>query len=197
MGVADLFPVDPSYPVQREVNDDVVIEKIQGNLERRKQISGLQLRSWDLNTNVLSVADQKLLDAFYLARGGKFDSFSFLPPVNHDRLIETLSVGTGDGSTTVFDLDNTDYYRRVYTGTGTRNQAYVDAGGVSATFANTDGSKTSAVTYAVAPVLGTALTVDIDVYRICRFDSNLKDSLIAYQILSANYSFKELARDSI
>jgi len=197
MGVADLFPVDPSYAVQRELNDDVVIEKIQGNLERRKQISGLQLRSWDLSTNVMSVADQKLLDAFYRARGGKFDSFSFLPPVNHDRLIETLSVGTGDGSTTVFDLDNTDYYRRVYTGTGTRNQAYVDAGGVSATFANTDGSKTSAVTYAVAPGLGTALTVDIDVYRICRFNSNLKDTLISYQLLSANYSFKELARESI
>jgi len=197
MGVADLFPVDPSYAVQRELNDDVVIEKIQGNLERRKQISGLQLRSWDLSTNVMSVADQKLLDAFYRARGGKFDSFSFLPPVNHDRLIETLSVGTGDGSTTVFDLDNTDYYRRVYTGTGTRNQAYVDAGGVSATFANTDGSKTSAVTYSVAPALGTALTVDIDVYRICRFNSNLKDTLISYQLLSANYSFKELARESI
>ena len=85
----------------------------------------------------------------------------------------------------------------MYTGTGTRNQAYVDAGGVSATFANTDGSKTSAVTYDVAPGLGTVLTVDIDVYRICRFNSKLKDSLISYQLLSANYSFKELARDSI
>ena len=197
MGVADLFPIDPSYTVQREVNDDVVIEKLQGNLERRKQISGLQLRSWDLNTNVLSVANQKLLDAFYLARGGKFDSFSYLPPVNHDRLIETLSVGTGDGSTVAFDLDNTDYYRRVYTGTGTRNQAYVDGSPVGATFANTDGSKTSAVTFDSAPAGATVLTVDIDVYRICRFNSNLKDSLISYQILSANYSFKELARDSI
>ena len=197
MAVSDVFPVDPSYAVQREVNDDVLIEKIQGNLERRKQISGLQLRSWDLNVNVMTVADHKLIDAFYLARGGKYDTFSFLPPVNHDRLIEALSVGTGDGSTVEFDLDNVDYFRRVYTGTGTRNQAYVDAGVVSATFANTDGSKTSAVTYDVAPGLGTVLTVDIDVYRICRFNSNLKDTLISYQYLSANYSFKELARESI
>lgn len=197
MGVADVFPVDPSYAVPREVNDDVIIEKIQGNLERRKQISGLQLRKWSLNSNVLTLADQKLLDAFYLARGGRYDSFSFLPPINHDRLIEALSVGTGDGSTVEFDLDNTDYYRRVFTGTGSREQAYVDGSPVSATFSNTDGSKTSKVTYAVAPGGATALTVDIDVYRICRFDSNLKDNLIAYQYFSANYSFKELARDSI
>lgn len=197
MGVADVFPVDPSYAVPREVNDDVIIEKIQGNLERRKQISGLQLRKWSLNSNVLTLADQKLLDAFYLARGGRYDSFSFLPPINHDRLIEALSVGTGDGSTVEFDLDNTDYYRRVFTGTGSREQAYVDGSPVSATFSNTDGSKTSKVTYAVDPGGATALTVDIDVYRICRFDSNLKDNLIAYQYFSANYSFKELARDSI
>lgn len=197
MGVADVFPVDPSYAVPREVNDDVIIEKIQGNLERRKQISGLQLRKWSLNSNVLTLADQKLLDAFYLARGGRYDSFSFLPPINHDRLIEALSVGTGDGSTVEFDLDNTDYYRRVFTGTGSREQAYVDGSPVSATFSNTDGSKTSKVTYAVAPGGATVLTVDIDVYRICRFDSNLKDNLIAYQYFSANYSFKELARDSI
>ena len=101
MAVADVFPVDPSYAVQREVNDDVAIEKIQGNLERRKQISGLQLRSWDLSVKVLTVAEQKLIDAFYLARGGRYDSFSFLPPVNHDRLIEGLSVGTGASPTTV------------------------------------------------------------------------------------------------
>ena len=197
MGVADVFPVDPSYAVQREINDDVAIEKIQGNLERRKQISGLQLRSWDLSVKVLTVAEQKLIDAFYLARGGRYDSFSFLPPVNHDRLIEGLSVGTGASPTTEFDLDNTDYYRRVYTGTGTRNQAYVDGSPVGATFSNTDGSKTSKVTYDSAPGNGTVLTVDIDVYRICRFNSSLKDALISYQYLSANYSFKELARESI
>ncbi len=197
MGVADVMPVDPDYPVQRELDDDVVIEKIQGNLERRKQTSAIQLRTWDLNKDTMTLAEQKLLDAFFIARGGRYDSFSFLSPFNHDRLIEGLSVGTGDGSTTVLDLDNADYFRRVFTGTGTRNQAYVDGSPVAATFANTDGSKTSAVTYTVAPGAATVLTVNIDIYRICRFDSRLKDALIAYQYFSTNYSFKELARDSI
>ncbi len=198
MSVSDVFPVDPSYVVPFEMDDDVIITPIEGNLERRKQISGLQLRTWPgINIKNMTVTEFESLTAFRRARGGRFDSFSFLPPINQDRIIKGLSVGTGDGSTVDFDLDNTDYFRRVYLGAGNRNVAYVDGGAVSATFSNTDGSKTSKVTYAAPPGGATVLTVDIDVYAICRFDSKLRTSLVAFAILSANYSFKELARDSI
>ena len=198
MSVTDLFPINPDFAVSREVNDDVIITPIAGNLERRKQVSGLQLRAWSgLNTKNMTVTEHESLAAFFLARGGRYDSFSFLPPVNQDRIIKGLSVGTGDGSTVEFALDNTDFYRRVYLGAGNRNVAYVDGSPVSATFSNTDGSKTSKVTYAVAPAAATVLTVDIDRYIICRFDGTLKDNLVAYPYLSASYSFKELARDSI
>lgn len=173
------------------------ISNFEGRQERRKLISALQLRTWDLSNSLLTVAEQESLDAFYLARNGRFDSFSFLPPINHDRIIKGLSVGTGNGSTVDFDLDNVDYFRRVYLGSGTRNSAYVDGTPVSATFTNTDGSLTSKVTYAAAPGSSTVLTVDIDVYRICRFNSNLKDKLIAFQYLAAGWTFRELGRDSI
>lgn len=198
MSVSDVLPVDPSFVVPFELDDDVIIEKIAGNLERRKQISDLQLRSYPgINVKNMTASEFKTLLAFRRARGGRFDSFSFLPPINLDRLIEGLSVGTGDGSTVDFDLDNVDYFRRVYLGSDNRNVAYVDGSPESATFSNTDGSKTSKVTYAVAPAAATVLTVDIDRYIICRFDGTLKDNLVAYPYLSASYSFKELARDSI
>jgi hypothetical protein len=197
MSVGDVFPISPDFGIRRKLSSDVITTPISGNLKRRKLRSALQLRTFDIDMTSMSVADFKLLNAFYQARDGMYDSFSFLPAYNQDRLIEGLSVGTGDGSTVEFDLDNTDFYRRVYTGTGTRNQAYVDGSPVGATFANTDGSKTSAVTYDSAPGGSTVLTVDIDRYVICSFITELEDTLEAYAILSAPASFEELARKSI
>ena len=141
MGVADVFPVSPDFGIERELDSDVIITPIQGQLERRKLRSAIQLRTFDIDMENMSVADHKLLNAFYIARDGMFDSFSLLPPVNHDRLIEGLSVGTGDGSTVVFDLDNVGDFRRVYLVSGSRNVVYLDGVSESGKCSNNAGAK--------------------------------------------------------
>lgn len=197
MGMADVLPVNPGYPVEREMNDNVDITEISGNLERRKLISGINLSTWNLSTENMKADEAEALDAFWVARNGRFDPFSFLPPKNNYRIVRGISVGTGDGVTTEFDLGNTDYYRRVYLGADTRNVAYVNGSPVSATFSNDDGTLTSKVTYASPPAGSAALTVDIDRYLICRFDARLKSRLVAYLYSSAAYIMKEIPRDSI
>ncbi len=197
MSVDDIFPIDSKYPIERRLGDNVVITSIGRNQERRKLKSRIMLRSWDLNSSILSISEAEALDRFYQARGGRFDLFSFLPPVNHDRIIRGLGIGTGDGLTSGFDLDNSDFYRRVYFGSDTRNTAYVDGLPVQAVFSNNDTTRTSRVEYDTAPPPGAVLSVDIDRYIICRFDDELKTSLVSFSWLTSGYVLKEVARNSI
>ncbi len=196
--VSDVLPINPSFTIPLEIGDDVIITPISGGLERRKLLSSLQLRAWQsVNIEAMTLHDHKLLTDFQKARSGRYEPFSFLPPVNYGRLTEGLVVGTGDGMTTEFDLDNTDFYRRVYLGTGNRNKAFVSDVEMPATFTNDDTLKTSKVTFQAAPGVGWEITVNIDAYAICRFDSTLKANQLSYNVFSASFSLRELARDSI
>ncbi len=197
MSVSDIFPINSKYPIERKLGDNVIVTKIGRNQERRKLKSGIQLRTWDLGSDVLSVEESEALDAFYLARNGRFDVFSFLPPINNDRIIKRLTVGEGDGLKSIFDLNNIDYYRRVYLGNGARNTAYVDGSQVSAVFYNNDDSRTSHVVCDIPPAPGRVVTVDIDRYIICRFDDELNTTQISFKYITSRYVLKEIARNSI
>lgn len=200
MSVSDVFPIDPSFPVELNYKQKVLIEDYDSGVEQRKLKWANPLRLWTLKAEALTQSEYDSLKDFWLARKGAFDVFSFLPPKNQDRLVKAISVGTGDGVTTQFTISGggSAYYYRVYTGSGNRNQAYAAGSPVSATFANNDSGKSSTVTYAVAPANGVALTVDTDRYIICRFmDGNIKMSLLAFSVFDSEFGFMEVFRNSI
>jgi len=203
MAVADVLPVDPSFPVELQVMHNVLVTPFDGGAEQRKKKWTSPKRRFRIESKTLNDTELKALLDFYEARGGAFDVFSFLPPVNQGRLITGLACGTGNGSTTVFNLGNSatpPYYYRLFTGTGNRNKVYKDgvlqASGF--TLANNDSTKLSTVTFSVAPANGVVITVDVDVYRIMRFSEDpASAALIAYAAANANFELLEVFRNSI
>lgn len=202
MSVSHVLPVDPSFVVELQLVRNVLITEFDSGTEQRKEKWAGAKRRYRLKTEAMNAAELELMRDFYEARGGPFDIFSFLPPFNLDRLEKAVACGTGNGSTTVFNIQNSATprrYMRVYTGTGTRNQAYKDGTPASATFANDDSNKKSTVTFSPAPANGVVITADVDRYIIGRFEKNeFTLALEHYAIGSApEYELVEVLRSSI
>jgi uncharacterized protein (TIGR02217 family) len=109
-----------------------------------------------------TVANFDTLWDFYIARQGGYDLFWFKNPVDKDVTAE--SIGTGDASTTEFDLD-------VYPvdTTSSTFEMRVDGTPVSATLSNDNVNEVSKVTFASPPGGSTALTGDYEFYYKVRF----------------------------
>ncbi len=201
MAVSDVFPIDPSFPVNQRLMQKVLISDADSGVEQRALKWTNPLRRFKLSSRNLNTTEEALLRAFWLARKGPYDPFAYLPPKNLDRLISAIACGTGNGSTTVFNIGNSatpPYYYRLYTGAGTRNQAYKDGVAAAATFANNDGGKISTVTFSVAPANGVVITADIDRYLICRFlADDFGIDLEHFNIFTSDYEFQEVLRASI
>ena len=173
MAVSDVLPIDPSFPVVERLVQKVLTSDPDSGQEQRKLKWQNPKRTFKIRTENMTNAELDTLRAFFVARKFSFDRFAFLPPKNFDRLITGLACGTGNGSTTVFNIGNSatpPYYYRLFTGTGTRNAVYKDAvlQGSGFTLANNDGGLISTVTFSVAPANGVVITADIDRYFIMR-----------------------------
>lgn len=202
MGLTHTLPVDPSFVVELQLIRNVLVTEFDSGQEQRKEKWAGAKRSYRLKTEAMNAAELESLRDFYEARGGPFDTFIFLPPFNLDRLEKAVACGTGNGSTTVFNIQNSATPRRyfkLFTGAGTRNQAYKDAAPAAATFANDDGNKKSTVTFSVAPANGVVITADVDRYIVGRFGkSEFTLALEHYAIGSApEYEIVEVLRSSI
>ena len=202
MAVSDVLPIDPSFPVVERLIQKVLTSDPDSGQEQRKLKWQNPKRLWKLRTENMTNAEMDTLRAFFIARRFAFDVFSFLPPKNLDRLVTGLACGTGDGLTTVFTIGNSatpPYYYRLFTGAGTRNQAYKDGSPSAATFANDDVNLISTVTFSPAPANGVVITVDIDRYLICRLvESQAVLTLEHYGIGSVDdYEIIEVLRSSI
>jgi len=202
MAVSDVLPIDPSFPVVERLIQKVLTSDPDSGQEQRKLKWQNPKRVWKLRTDNMTNAEIDTLRAFFIARKFAFDVFSFLPPKNMDRLITGLACGTGNGSQTVFTIGNSatpPYYYRLFTGAGTRNQAYKDGSPSAATFANNDGGLISTVTFGTAPANGVVIMADIDRYLICRLvESQAVLALEHYGIGSIDdYEIIEVLRSSI
>lgn len=201
MGLTHTLPVDPSFVVPEKFLQKVLVSEFDSGQEQRKLKWANPKRSWRIKTEAMTAAELESLRDFWQARQGPFDVFIFLPPTNLDRLIKGVACGTGDGVATVFTIQNSatpPYYFKVYTGAGNRNQAKVNGGNVSGTFANDDTNKKSTVTITPAPANGAVVTCDIDRYLIMRFaESEFTLQLEHYGIGSAEYELVEVFRSSI
>lgn len=202
MAVSDVLPIDPSFPVVERIFQKVLTSDADSGQEQRKLKWQNPKRTFKIRTENMTNAEIDTLRAFFIARKLAFDTFSFLPPKNLDRLVTGIACGTGNGATTVFNIGNSatpPYYYRVFLGAGTRNQAYKDGTPSAATFANNDGGTISTVTFSVAPANGVVITADIDRYLICRLvDSQMVLSLEHFGIGSVeDYEILEVFRSSI
>jgi len=202
MAVSDVLPVDPSFPVGERIFQKVLTSDPDSGQEQRKLKWQNPKRTFKIRTENMTNAEIDTLRSFFIARNLAFDVFSFLPPKNMDRLATALACGTGNGSTTVFNIGNSatpPFYYRLFTGAGTRNQAYKDGSPSAATFANNDGGTISTVTFSVAPANGVVITADIDRYFIVRLlNPEIILSLEHYAIGSVqDYEMVEVLRSSI
>lgn len=158
----------------------------------QRSVSGRELRAafynyplwrWTLSYDLLrddSSAELKTLVAFFNQRKGSYDSFLYDDP--SDNLITGQSLGTGDGSTTTFQMI------RSYGGY-IEPFSDIKASPVPKIFLNavlqTTGYSISngIVTFTPAPGLGVAVTADFGYYHRVRFNQDEAEfSQFAYQL---------------
>jgi len=140
--------------------------------EQRKQKWLYPKRTVPLTYRRKSKADARTLWQFYLSRKGAYEAFNFF--LNQANTYQGEYVGTGDGSTTVFNLpakNSSDY--TVY-----KNGVAQEGGGTDYTFAagaGTDGA--DKITFVAAPASGDRITYDFtgNLKIRCRFAEDYQD----------------------
>jgi uncharacterized protein (TIGR02217 family) len=147
-------------------------------METRIAFASLPQWRWSVPFQFLRVADPfeyQTLASFYNDRKGRWDSFLYSDPV--DSSVTDMNFGTGDGSTTQFQLG-----RRLLAG-GLLEPIYnvlvltnIKKNGVVQTNpANYSISATGLVTFGAAPANGAALTWTGTYYWRVRFDQDAAD----------------------
>jgi len=128
----------------------------------------------------LSLADAKTLWAFYIARGGSFEAFNWFHLFSNTYVGEY--VGTGDGSTTNFNLPSKDASSR---------KLYIDGEeqteGVNWTFTAEGGADSADLCeLTTAAASGQRITFDFTGYLKvrCRFDEDYADFRIFVRTLT-------------
>lgn len=204
MSVSDVLPVNPSFVVPVNLVHNVIVSKFDSGQEQRKQKSTYPKRSASIRTEVMTAAEVQTLRNFNLAMGGPFEVFSYLPPINLDRLLIGISCGTGDGlSKTFYPLGSSTpaFYYRLYLDTDHRNVVYIDGSAQeegSFTLINDDVNNRSSILFDTAPDNGAVISMDVDRYYIARFlENEFSMQLEHYGIGSAEYSIIEVFRSSI
>jgi uncharacterized protein (TIGR02217 family) len=154
------------------------VQRSTGGMELRAAYYSLPIWKWRLTFNFLSqvspATDFATLAGFYNARQGMFDTFLYDDPT--DDLIPStapMAFGTGDGTTTAFQLVRTlgsaaaePVYNLNATPVIYKNGVVFPPG-----YTITNGL----VTFTVAPALGVALTWSGSYYWRCRFDQDAAD----------------------
>jgi hypothetical protein len=162
--------------------------------ESRKQKWLYPRRNITIKASMLTVAQGQTLWEFYQARGGSYEAFNFFD----DQVLSYTQeyVGSGDGSTVIFNLPcgSASGTSKVYvdgveqTGGGT-DYTWYKAGG-------TDGA--DKITFTAAPSEGKRITFSFIGYLKvhCRFqDDNLSWDTLASRIVSTGIKLKGLLNE--
>lgn len=149
------------------------------------------LNKFTFRYNTLSVTEETTLYEFYRARYGAWEAFAFFDFVS--RNWTGVSLGAGDGTTTVFNLTaQTTSGRAVYVAGVAKTE------GTDYTFSaatGTDGQ--DRITFATAPANGAAVTADYagqKYYGNCIFqDDNLDRTLFQHNLYRAGLVLLEVS----
>ncbi len=177
------FPLRVRYGSKGGPQFATEIITIKGGYERRNQKWSQARRRFDARTGVVSAADASLLLAFFQARAGRARGFRLKdwndftsakdgvsPPSFEDQLI-----GTGDGSTNVFQLVKTyggagGYERKIRKPVS--GSVMVGAAGVRYATGWSVDETTGLVTFVQAPALGVSVTAGFIFDVPVRFDTD-------------------------
>lgn len=165
----------------------------------QRAVSGRELRVLDmpnplwtftLTFSYLPVTDVNVLMGFFLSRQGAYDTFLFDDPT--DDTVAAQQIGTGDGSTTVFQLGRAlgDFYEAV---TAPNHVSAVYFNGISQSGYSVDPTS-GLLTVASAPAAGIAVTVDFTYYFRCRF---LDDAAEFENLMHNLWQLKQLQFTSV
>lgn len=194
-----IFPESliPAHPFDIEPEWNTLVKDTDGGAEQRRQKSLYPRFNARFRLNALESADAQTMWDFYMARKGRFESFYFFDPVPNISGIGTTSyddlyIGTGDGSTDIWDLPGKSTSSQVIyidgaTQTLSTDYAILTGGG--------DGSA-DRVDFVTAPALGEAISCDFTgKLRInCRFaQDRLSRSLFMTVLFTFGIELKGLA----
>lgn len=150
--------------------------------EQRKQKWIYPRRNIKLAYKYLTFTEVSTLWEFYLACKGSYEAFNFFFPYSESYVGEY--VGTGDGSTVIFNLPAK---------TSSAYKVYIDSVEQTETTNYTFGSATGAdgadkVEFTVAPTDGARITYDFTGYLKvhCRFDDDKMDMETMYARLTSS-----------
>ena len=171
-----IFPTLPglTFSVTRRPEFKTVVNIAASGRESRIAQWSSPLWHYELIYSVLrdgavipALPELQALQGFYLARQGRFDTFLFLDP--DDSIVAGQRFGTGDGSTTSYQLVRS-------------NAGFIEPvnGIISPPAITISGSATTAfgwttsglITFASAPAAGAALVWSGTFYRRCRFETD-------------------------
>jgi hypothetical protein len=167
-----IFPesIDLAFPIIIEPEWDTLVSQFDSGAEQRRQKSLYPKFNAKLRLNGYAAAAAQTIWDFYMARKGRFESFYFFDPAPDASIVtsyDDLFIGTGDGSTDIWDIPGKSTSSQVIyidgvTQTLTTDYAILTGGG--------DGSA-DRVDFVTAPSTGEAITCDFTgKLRInCRF----------------------------
>lgn len=169
-----VYPVLPGleFPVTRQVvPPPVTTFTTPSRREYRGRSATLPLYRYSLSYEFLRgdavLAEWQTLEGFYKLMGGDFDTFLFTDP--DDNAVAAMPFGTGNGSTTAFQLVRAlgGFAEAIFDLNGA--PLVFKAGVLQSTPSQYSVSSSGLVTFTAAPSAGQALTWTGSFYRRCRF----------------------------
>lgn len=184
--MSGIFPalVGQTYPVSRRAIFSTRVQRSVSGREVRISDYPYPIWEWALKFDYLAPDDWATLVAFVAAMQGSYESFLYVD--EEDNAVTGQAIGTGDGSTTAFQLVRS---------LGIFTEPILAPDVVSAVYLNgvsqpssgwSVNSNTGMLTFTTAPASGTAITADFSYYFRCRFvDDGLGTERIMHQIWQA------------
>lgn len=180
-----VFPTLPglAWDVKKTPIFNTQVQKATSGRELRVGFYSYPLWKFSLAYNVLKAdtvtAELQQLMGFFLERQGQFDSFLYSDPTDHQ--VTGQQFGTGDGTTTSFQLTRTlgGFAEPIFNLNG--SPTIYAAGAVQASSGYTISN--GLVTFTTPPANGAALTWDGEFYYRCRFLADTAEfNNFAYQL---------------
>lgn len=187
------------FDVVRTPQWDTVVQQALNGMETRIARQTYPRWKWELTYNVLrsnvSYGELQQLAGFFNERQGKYDTFLYQDA--DDNSVTGQSLGTGDGSTTSFQLIRSfggfiepmlapNGVSAVYLG------GVVQSGGVTISYWGS--TSPGMITFASAPASGAAITADFSYYFPVRMDT---DNVSFNLFLSQYYKTKKFSFISV
>ena len=161
MGAGDVFPLVPDFVFEPGDKFRTLISEMESGKEQRRAMWSTGLAQFLVRKQFVSTANIQSLRSFFKARQVAYDLFWFDNP--DDNQITDEVIGTGDGTTTVFNL------AKYPVQTGYTSIFKVNGTPVSATLSNDNVNFRGKVTFAAAPAAGTGLLGTYRFYYVVRF----------------------------